>query len=135
MRAPSGALHLVKGPHIIHMTNKQRSQVRAIVASETKGVIDAHFTNYMYDVLGATGGDDNVLFETVKLMIKTQAITISFERFKEEGLSVESINRDKYLTGQLMAMMDKMVAEKWEAYYIEKRAPKMEGVWIAQEAK
>lgn len=95
------------------MTNPQRALARAIVANETKGVLDAHYKEYIYEIQASACGDWNVIFETAKLIAKTQAIIISFERFKEETLPIDQINRDRYLMNQLMLIMDSMVENKW----------------------
>lgn len=97
------------------MTTPQRLQVKAIVESETKGILDAYFASYMYDA-SATGGEQDILFDTVKLLTKTQASAITFERFKENGISIRDIIRDHLLMTSLMTTMDKLVAEKVQAY-------------------
>ena len=97
------------------MTTSQRLQVKTIVESETKRILDAYFASYMYDA-SATGGEPDLLFDTVKLTTKTQASAITFERFKESGISVRDIIRDHLLMTSLMTTMDKLVAEKVQAY-------------------
>lgn len=92
------------------MTHAQRAQARTIVATKTKVALDISF----FSEIQASGCKDwDMIYEIAKLMLKTKAITESFEGFKKKGLPVDQILKDRYLMGQLREIMDSMILERW----------------------